>query len=329
MTILIAGGAGYIGSHTVRTLLEAGEDVAVLDDLSEGHRETVPGGTPLIEVDLKDRAATLDALGEVAPEAVFNFAASCYVGESVEEPGKYYQQNLLTTLNLLEGMRQAGCGMFVLSSTCAVYGEPDRIPITEDLPKAPVNPYGRTKLYCEGALADYHRAHGMRSVSLRYFNAAGAHPSGELGEHHEPETHLIPLVLQVALGQRDSIKVFGSDYPTPDGTCIRDYIHVIDLAQAHVLGLKALREGRAEVAAFNLGNEQGHSVRQVIEEARRVTGHEIPAVDVERRAGDPPKLVGSSALAREELGWSPRYGDLGSILETAWNWHSKHPEGYA
>ncbi len=328
MTILVVGGAGYIGSHTVRRLLELGEEVTVLDDLSEGHAEAI-SGVPLIQVDLKNREACMAALKETAPEAVFHFAASCYVGESVVDPSRYYLQNFVATLNLLDGMVAAGCKNFVFSSTCAIYGEPESLPITEDLGKDPINPYGRTKLYCEGLLSDYERAYGLRSVSLRYFNAAGAHPSAEIGEDHHPETHLIPLVLEVALGKRENIKIFGTDYPTPDGTCIRDYIHILDLAEAHVLGLEALREGRAKVAAYNLGNEQGHSVLQVIEEARKVTGHSIPAVEEGRRPGDPPKLVGSSALAREELGWKPRFGSLTEILETAWAWHKSHPNGYA
>ncbi len=327
MTILVVGGAGYIGSHTVRRLLELGEEVTVLDDLSEGHKEAIPG-VPLVQVDLKDREACIAAVQEVAPEAVFHFAASCYVGESVTDPSQYYLQNFVATLNLLDGMVAAGCKQFVFSSTCAIYGEPESLPITEGLKKDPINPYGRTKLFCEGLLADYERAYGLRSVSLRYFNAAGAHPSAEIGEDHHPETHLIPLVLEVALGKRADIKIFGTDYPTPDGTCVRDYIHILDLAEAHVLGLKALREGRAKVAAYNLGNEQGHSVLEVIEEARRVTGHAIPAVEEGRRPGDPPRLVGSSALAREELGWTPNYGSLAEILETAWAWHKSHPEGY-
>lgn len=328
MSILVAGGAGYIGSHTVRALLERGEQVLVLDDLREGHRAAVPDSVPLIEVDLQDRAATLEAIAEHQPEAVFHFAASCYVGESVTDPGSYYQNNFISTLNLLDGMVAAGSRRFIFSSTCATYGEPPSMPITEEMPKEPVNPYGRTKLFCEGALADYEVAHGIQSVSLRYFNAAGAHPSGELGEDHAPETHLIPLVLQVALGQREDIKIFGTDYDTPDGTCIRDYIHIVDLAEAHILGLEALREGRITRAAFNLGNEEGHSVRQVIEMSRKITGHPIPAVETGRRAGDPPRLVGSSELARKVLGWQPRFGDLESILETAWNWHRLHPQGY-
>lgn len=328
MSIVVTGGAGYIGSQTVRVLEGRGEDVVVLDDLSEGHRGAIGARTHLLHIDLKERASTRRALAEVRPEAVFHFAASCYVGESVADPAKYYRQNVLATQNLLDAMLAAGCSMLILSSTCAVYGEPERIPITEDLPHAPVNPYGRTKAICENLLADYQRAYGLKSVSLRYFNAAGADPSGDHGEDHDPETHLIPLVLQVALGQRDRIRVFGSDYETPDGTCIRDYIHVLDLAEAHVLGLDALRVGRTEFAAYNLGNERGHSVREVIEEARRVTGAEIPSEDAPRRPGDPPKLVGSSALAAAELGWTPGFGDLRRILETAWNWHRRHPSGY-
>ena len=328
MSILVSGGAGYIGSHTARALLERGEEVVILDDLSEGHEEAV-SSCKLLRVDLKDLESCTQALLETRPEAVFHFAASCYVGESVADPGKYYRQNFVSTMNLLEAMWASGCTQIVFSSTCAVYGEPESLPITEDLPKNPISPYGRSKLYCEGLLQDYLRAHGIRSVSLRYFNAAGAHPSCELGEDHDPETHLIPLVLQVALGQRDSIAVFGDDYDTPDGTCVRDYIHIMDLAEAHILGLKALRAKRVECAAYNLGNEDGHSVLQVIQEARRVTGHEIPSVMTNRRAGDPPLLVGSSALARAELGWTPRFADLRSILETAWNWHASHPKGYA
>ncbi len=327
MTILVTGGAGYIGSHTVRALQEEGEEVVVLDDLSEGHRKAVKG-TKLRKVDLKSAVRTKKALCEIRPEAVFHFAASCYVGESVTDPGKYYRQNVVALLNLLEGMAAASCKRMVFSSTCAIYGEPKRIPITEDLPKNPVNSYGRTKLHGEGMLADYHRAHGIESVSLRYFNAAGAHPDGSLGEDHEPETHLIPLVLDVALGKRKDIKIFGTDYPTRDGTCIRDYIHVMDLARAHILGLACLRDGRAGVRAYNLGNETGHSVLEVLEAARKVTGHPIPAEDAPRRPGDPPKLVGSSALARNELGWQPRFGDLEAILATAWNWHRNHPDGY-
>jgi len=328
MSILVAGGAGYIGSHTVRALLERGETVLVLDDLREGHRAALPDSVILLDVDLQDRAATLAALAEHKPEAVFHFAASCYVGESVTDPGAYYRNNFIATLNLLDGMVGAGSKRFIFSSTCATYGDPPSLPITEDMPKEPVNPYGRTKLFCEGALADYEIAHGIQSVSLRYFNAAGAHPSGELGEDHAPETHLIPLVLEVALGQRADIKIFGTDYDTPDGTCIRDYIHIVDLAEAHILGLEALRDGRITRAAFNLGNEEGHSVKQVIESAREITGHPIPAIEAERRPGDPPRLVGSSALAREMLGWEPKFGDLKSILETAWNWHRLHPQGY-
>ncbi|MCB9919652.1 MAG: UDP-glucose 4-epimerase GalE [Planctomycetes bacterium] len=328
MTILVTGGAGYIGSHTVHRLRELGEEVVILDDLSEGHVEAIPEGVELLRVDLKDRAAVHTALQSARPESVFHFAASCYVGESVEKPADYYAQNFEATKNLLDAMIAADCKRFVFSSTCAVYGEPEHIPIVEDLPKAPVNPYGRTKLFCEGLLEDYERAYGLASCSLRYFNAAGAHPSGDIGEDHEPETHLIPIVLQVALGQREHVAIFGNDYPTPDGTCIRDYIHVLDLAEAHVLGLTAMREGKFTRNAFNLGNEEGHSVLQVIEEARRLTGHEIKAVDAPRRAGDPPKLVGSSARAKAELGWKPRFGDLTSILETAWNWHETHPHGY-
>ncbi|PIE24125.1 MAG: UDP-glucose 4-epimerase GalE [Planctomycetota bacterium] len=328
MSILVTGGAGYIGSHTVRVLRELGEDVVVLDDFSEGNRAALPADVQVYEVDLKDAAGTADALAQARPEAVFHFAASCYVGESVTDPAIYYRQNFVATMNLLNGMRAAECKRFVLSSTCAVYGEPESIPITEELPKAPINPYGRTKLFCEGLLADYHHAYGIDSVSLRYFNAAGAHPSGEIGEHHEPETHLIPLVLQVALGQRDKILIFGNDYDTPDGTCIRDYIHVLDLAQAHVDGLRALREGRCSCVAFNLGNGSGYSVQEVIEAAREITGHEIPAELAPRRAGDPPRLIGSAARAREVLQWQPKYGDLQTILETSWNWHRSHPRGY-
>jgi UDP-glucose 4-epimerase len=280
------------------------------------------------EVDLKDANATREALVDAKPEAVFHFAASCYVGESVTDPAIYYRQNFVATMNLLDAMRAAESKRFVLSSTCAVYGEPETIPIVEELPKAPINPYGRTKLFCEGLLEDYHRAYGIQSVSLRYFNAAGAHPDGDIGEHHEPETHLIPLVLQVALGQREKIMIFGRDYDTPDGTCIRDYIHVVDLAQAHLDALEALRNERCSCDAFNLGNGSGYSVQEVIDMSREITGHAIPAEDAPRRAGDPPRLIGSAARAKQVIGWEPKFGDLRTILETAWRWHESHPKGY-
>ena len=325
MHILVTGGAGYIGSHAVRVLSRAGHDVWVYDNLSQGHRSAVPAGR-LIEGELADRDRLTAALRERRIEAVMHFAAFALVGESVADPAKYYQNNVVASLSLLEAMRSAGVGKIVFSSTTATYGEAKRIPITEDEPQQPINPYGFAKLVIERALADYARAYGLAYAALRYFNAAGASPEGDLGEDHTPESHLIPIVLQVALGQRERITVFGDDYPTPDGTCIRDYIHVDDLADAHLKALERLEAGRG--LQLNLGTGRGHSVRQVIESCRRISGRPIAVEIGPRRPGDPPELVADSSRAQAMLGWLPRYVELDAIVETAWRWHSTHPNGY-
>ena len=324
--ILVTGGAGYIGSHTVLALREQKRRVLVLDDLSEGHEAALLGAQLV-------RGSTLDTefLARVFDEheitAVCHFAARCYVGESTRQPELYYRNNVVGTLNLLEAMHQAGVHRIVFSSTCATYGIPNEIPISETAPQEPINPYGSTKLVCEGILRDMHSAHGMDSVSLRYFNAAGADPQGRLGEHHDPETHLIPLVLS-SIDTTEPIKVFGDDYPTPDGTCVRDYVHVVDIAEAHILALKALEDGRHGAMAFNLGSEHGASVLEIIETAQRVTGKTIPYEIAERRAGDPAFLVGNADLIRGELGWVPRFSDTKVIVETAWQWQRTNPEGF-
>lgn len=326
MRVLVTGGAGYIGSHVVKALRAAGHEVTVLDNLSRGHRRAV-AGVPLFQADLSDRSA-LDWLFAAHPvEAVLHFAALSQVGESQKLPGKYALNNVGGTVTLLEAMVAAGCRTLVFSSTAAVYGAPEKMPIAEDFPLEPTNTYGETKLFIERMLHRFAEAHGLRSIALRYFNAAGADPEGELGEDHDPETHLIPLVLGAALGQRPAIEVFGTDYPTPDGTCLRDYIHVTDLAEAHLLALSALAEG-APSTAYNLGNGRGFSVKEVIAAAERVTGRPIPVREGPRRPGDPPALVASAARAEAELGWRPRYGDLETIIRTAWEWHRAHPHGY-
>jgi UDP-arabinose 4-epimerase len=326
--ILVSGGAGYIGSHTVLALRERGRDVLVLDDLSEGHAGALLGA-PLAKGSMLDREFVRSVFREHRIGAVFHFAARCYVGESVTDPGRYYRHNVIGTMNLLDAMVETGVRRFVLSSTCATYGEPERVPITEDLPQSPINPYGVTKLIDEWMLRDYHRAHRLESVALRYFNAAGADPKGRLGEDHDPETHLIPLVIAAAMGRRAKVTVFGDDYPTPDGTCIRDYVHVADLAEAHILALEAMERGGVGVAAYNLGNQAGTSVLEVIRAVEAVGGRKVPFDIGARRAGDPPRLVGSSDKIHRELGWKPRLGDIRSIVETAWRWHEAHPDGYA
>lgn len=323
-TILVTGGAGYIGAHAVLALKQAGYGVVVLDNLSFGHRELVEDvlKVELVVGDTGDRALLEQLFSTREIAAVMHFAAFLQVGESVKEPSKYYQNNVVNTLTLLDAMRAAGLNKFVFSSTCATYGVPQFIPLTEDHPQSPINPYGMTKWMVEKILADFDQAYQFRSVAFRYFNAAGAEPSGLLGEDHAPETHLIPLVLLTALGKRDSVAIFGTDYDTPDGTCVRDYIHVLDLAQAHVLGLEYLLQG-GESAAFNLGNGNGFSVKQVIETARAVTGKPISALEHPRREGDPAFLVGSSDRARQTLGWNPQYADLEQIISHAWQWHQK------
>jgi len=324
MNVFVTGGAGYIGSHVVRLLLEAGHGVRVYDNLSEGHRSAVPADV-LFEGDLLDEARLAEALAG-GFDAVVHFAAHCYVGESMEDPEKYYRNNVIGSLRLASAMRQAGVARIVFSSTAATYGLPRQIPIPEDHPQQPINAYGQTKLDVERVLAYYAGAYGMGYAALRYFNAAGAAPDARIGEDHDPETHLVPVVLQAALGQRQRVEIYGTDYPTPDGTCVRDYIHVDDLAQAHVLAMEAIRPGKG--LAYNLGNGSGYSVREVIEVARQVTGREIPAVESPRRPGDPPELVASSDKITRELGWTPAYPGLESIIETAWRWHQSHPDGY-
>ncbi len=323
-TILVTGGAGYIGSHAVLALQAAGYPVVVLDNLIYGHRELADDilKVELIEGDTSDRVLLDNLFTSREIAAVMHFAAYAYVGESMTEPSKYYRNNVVGTLTLLEAMQAAGIDKFVFSSTCATYGVPQFLPLTEDHPQSPINTYGATKLMVEQILADFDRAYQFRSVCFRYFNAAGADPEARLGEDHNPETHLIPLVLQTALGRREAIYIFGTDYPTPDGTCIRDYIHVSDLADAHVRGLEYLLAGGA-TAQFNLGNGSGFSVRQVIEMARQVSGREFNVIERDRRPGDPPVLVGSSAKARDLLGWQPQYGELETIVRHAWQWHQQ------
>ncbi len=325
MRILVTGGAGYIGSQAVRHFLACGHDVWVYDNLSYGHRAAVPAGR-LIVADLAETQRLDHALLEHQIEAVVHFAAFTYVGESVQQPAKYYQNNLVNTLNLLEVMRRQGINRFVFSSTCAIYGVPDKVPITEEESTKPINPYGQTKLAVERALADYSRAYGLGYAALRYFNAAGASADGTIGEDHDPETHLIPIVIQAVLGQRPNVTIHGTDYPTPDGTCIRDYIHVEDLASAHLLALEALAPGKQ--LQYNLGTGRGYSVREVIRQVEEVTGRKVPVIEGPRRPGDPPLLVAASDKVQRELGWKPQYAELRPILETAWNWHRRHPHGY-
>ena len=327
MAILVLGGAGYIGSHTVYGLIAAGRDVVVADNLLTGFRAAVHPSARFYEADIRDRAAMARIFEREDVEGVIHFAASSQVGESMADPLKYYDNNLCGTTALLEVMVAHGVDKIVFSSTAAAYGEPERVPILEDDPTKPTNCYGETKLAMEHMIGWVSRAHGLRYVALRYFNACGAHPGGAIGEAHSPETHLIPLILQVPNGQRDSIAVFGDDYPTRDGTCVRDYIHVTDLAQAHILALDYLLRG-GENEVFNLGNGVGFTVSEVVEAARRVTGHPIPVEISPRRAGDPAQLVASSEKARAVLGWKPELDCLDTIISTAWAWHKRHPNGY-
>jgi UDP-glucose 4-epimerase len=321
-SILVTGGAGYIGSHTVLALKQAGYEVVILDNLVYGHRDLVEQvlRVELIEGDTSDRLLLDNLFQSRNFAAVMHFSAYAYVGESVTDPAKYYRNNVLGTLTLLESMLAASIKNFVFSSTCATYGVPNFIPITEDHPQNPINPYGATKLMVERILTDFDVAYNFKSVRFRYFNAAGANPQGLLGEDHDPETHLIPLVLQTALGKRESISIFGTDYPTPDGTCIRDYIHVNDLADAHVLGLEYLLNG-GESEVFNLGNGNGFSVREVIAAAEDVTGMVISVQECDRRIGDPPALIGTSEKARKILNWQPQYPGIKDIVSHAWQWH--------
>ena len=327
MAILVTGGAGYIGSHTAHELIRAGYVVVVLDNLVTGYRAAVPEGARFYQRDIRD-IAFLDSLFEKEKiDAIIHFAAFSLVGESVSNPLKYYENNLYGTKVLLESMVKNGISRIVFSSTAATYGEPENIPILESDRTCPTNPYGETKLAMEKMFKWTGDAHGINFVSLRYFNACGADAGGKIGEAHNPESHLIPLVLQVPNGKRASISIFGTDYDTPDGTCIRDYIHVTDLAAAHILAVKYLLDG-GKSDVFNLGNGVGYSVREVIEMARRVTGHPIPATETPRRAGDPARLVASSEKARRVLGWNPTHASLEEIIESAWNWHKNHPNGY-
>lgn len=320
-SILVVGGAGYIGAHMVRALQRAGHAVVVLDDLSRGHREMI-GDCAFVQGDLGDRMLLDKLFRDHRIAAVMHFAAWSLVGESVEKPLAYYRNNVARTAELLDAMFAHSVQRFIFSSTAAVYGEPQHTPIAEDHPCRPTNPYGATKLAVERMLADCVVAHELRYVALRYFNAAGADPAGDIGEKHDPETHLIPLALEVAAGRRAALRVFGTDYPTPDGTCLRDYVHVNDLAQAHLLALERLLGG-GDSGTYNLGNSHGYSVREVIEVARAVTGKPIPAHAAERRPGDPAILVADSSKARRDLGWSPEFEDLRAIIETAWAWHSR------
>ena len=321
MNILVTGGAGYIGSHACKALANAGYTPVVYDNLVYGHEWAVKWG-PFEKGDILDRKRLDEVISQYKPAAIMHFAAFAYVGESVEQPGKYYRNNVTGSLTLLEAMRDHGVPYIIFSSTCATYGEPEQIPIPENHNQSPINPYGHSKLMIEQMLSDFDVAHGIRSVSLRYFNAAGADPDGETGEDHDPETHLIPLVLDAAIGKRPSITIFGDDYDTPDGTCIRDYIHVTDLADAHVKALKYLEQD-GETTKFNLGNGKGFSVKEVIDVAQDVTGKEIPVVMGKRRPGDPPRLVGDAERIRKELNWQTQYADLETIIQTAWKWHAR------
>ncbi|MFT0848794.1 UDP-glucose 4-epimerase GalE [Actinomycetaceae bacterium L2_0104] len=327
MAIVVLGGAGYIGSHTVYELIEAGRDVVVIDNLLTGFAQAVHPDARFYRVDIRDRAALDEIFEREDIEGVIHFAASSQVGESMEDPLKYYDNNVHGTIVLLQAMREHGIDKIVFSSTAATYGEPESVPIMESDRTEPTNCYGDTKLTMEKIMGWVGRAHGLRSVALRYFNAAGAHESGRIGEAHGPETHLIPLILQVPNGQRESIGVFGTDYPTKDGTCIRDYIHVSDLAQAHIQAIDYLIDG-GESQVLNLGSGQGFSVNEMIEVARRVTGHPIPVQVSPRRAGDPAQLVASSEKARRVLGWKPQFDDVEAIVSSAWKWHRSHPHGY-
>lgn len=327
MKVLVTGGAGYIGSHTVDQLRKEGHEVVVYDNLSKGHKNAVPTGVKLIVGDLRDQGLLQSVLTENQIEAVVHFAADSLVGESMVEPAKYYHNNVVATLALLDAMRECKVGKIVFSSTAAVYGQPDHSPISEEMPTQPTNVYGRTKLVIEGMLADFSMAYGLRYVILRYFNAAGALVGGQIGEDHTPESHLLPLILQTALGQRPAISIYGTDYDTADGTCIRDYIHVMDLADAHVRALGHLATG-GEPRIYNLGSEQGFSVREVIEQAKVVTGIDFTVCEAVRRAGDPGVLVASAAKIREELGWLPMHSELSTIITSAWQWHKAHPQGY-
>lgn len=328
MKLLVLGGAGYIGSHTATELLDNGHEVVIADNLVTGYREAVPEKATFYQGDLRDKGFLVDLLKKEKVDAVIHFAAFSLVGESVTNPLKYYENNLYGTKVLLDAMIETGVDKIVFSSTAATYGEPENIPILESDRTCPTNPYGETKLAMEKMISWAAKAHGLHFVSLRYFNACGAHKSGKIGEAHNPESHLIPLVLQVPNGKREFVSIYGNDYDTPDGTCIRDYIHVTDLAKAHILAVEYLMNG-GESDIFNLGNGVGYSVKEVIETARKVTGHPIPAKEEARRAGDPARLVASGEKARKILGWEPEIKDLADIISSAWKWHKTHRDGYS
>jgi UDP-glucose 4-epimerase len=325
MGVLVTGGAGYIGSVAVEDLARRGEEVVVLDNLVYGHREAVPAEVPFYEGSIGDAGLIKRIIADHNVDACMHFSAYAYVGESVEQPSKYFDNNFSETLRLLDALLAGGVKNFIFSSTCATYGVPQYVPIDERHPQWPINPYGWSKFMVERALEAYDTAYGLKYVALRYFNAAGA--SDRCGEDHDPETHLIPLVLKAALGKIPSVSIFGDDYPTPDGTAVRDYIHISDLASAHLLALDHLRAGN-QSEFINLGNGSGYSVKEVIDTARRITGREVVANVGPRRAGDPPQLVGDSGKAREVLGWNPQFAALDTIIESAWNWHQAHPDGY-
>lgn len=321
MKIFVTGGAGYIGSICVEQMADRGHEVAVLDNLTEGHRAAIDPRATFYEADLADRDAVSRAVGEFAPDAVMHFAANALVGESMTNPSKYFRNNVSNGVNLLDAMVAHGVKRFVFSSTCATFGVPEKMPIDESLPQRPINPYGESKLMFERVLRWYDEIHGLRFTALRYFNAAGA--SEKFGEDHRIETHLIPNVLKVALGRKDAVDVYGTDYETPDGTCIRDYIHILDLADAHIRALD-----RTESGCYNLGTGGGSSVKQVVDCCRRVTGHVIPVREQPRRPGDPPRLIAGSDKIRRELGWEPKFQNLEAIIRSAWDWHQRHPDGY-
>jgi len=321
MKILVVGGTGYIGSVCAELLLDEGHSVSIFDNLSEGHRAAIDSRAEFFEGDLQDRQSIEKALARQKPDAVMHFAANALVGESMQNPSKYFRNNIANGLNLLDAMLGAGVGKIVFSSTCAIFGPPERVPIDETTPKQPINPYGESKLGFEKILRWYDEIHGLRFIALRYFNAAGA--STKFGEDHSVETHLIPNVLKVALGEKPAVEIFGTDYETPDGTCIRDYIHIIDLARAHIL---ALTSNKSDF--YNLGTGGGASVREVIDSCRKITGRKIDIVEKPRRPGDPPRLIASSEKIKRELGWKPQFQSLDAIIESAWKWHQKFPRGY-
>jgi UDP-glucose 4-epimerase len=327
MKVLVVGGAGYIGSHCVRQLMEAGHSPVIVDNLVYGHRAALAEGVPFYDVELGDEALMKKVLVDEKIEVVMHFAAYAYVGESVNDPLKYYFNNFVATLNLLHAMLEVGVKKFVFSSTCATFGVPEKLPIVEDTPQAPINPYGQTKLDVENALKSISHAHGLSFAAFRYFNAAGASEDGSIGEDHNPETHLIPLVFDAATGKRSHVEIFGTDYPTPDGTCLRDYVHVDDLSRAHIAVFDQLNEEGVGLF-YNLGTGTPTSVREVIAAVEKVTGLKVPVVESPRRAGDPPALYADATKAKTLLNWTPKYQTIEPIVESAWKWHKSHPEGY-